>query len=228
MVKKSLERLCIFLNDLANIILLSLVINIAATLIATVIGTILGYSLYFSKLKHKNIIILINKTLMGLPPVVLGLILFILFKGDGALGFMKLLYTPSILLIAQVLLIIPIATGNIYQMLNLTGHKLFFTLKMFDVSGYKLIKYSLSEYKNQILFITTIGFSRAISEVGAVIIVGGNIAGSTRMMTTSIAMLKSSGDFDTAITLGIILLCISFSIQIIFEKLRGRVLYDNF
>ncbi len=215
------------MNDLANIILLSLIINILSTLVATAIGICLGYILYFSNFKFKNILILTNKTMMGLPPVVLGLVLFLLFKRDGALGFMQLLYTPIILLIAQVLLIIPIATGNVYQMLDHSGKKLFFTLKMFDVKGFKLITYSLSEYKNQILFICMIGFSRAVSEVGAVMIVGGNIAGSTRMMTTSIAMLKSSGNFNDAIIIGIILLCISFTIQLIFEKLRGKNLYEN-
>lgn len=215
------------MNNLANIIILSLVINILSTLIATVIGICVGYILYFKNFKFKNVLILINKTMMGLPPVVLGLILFILFKRDGALGFLQLLYTPLILLIAQVLLIIPIATGNVYQMLDQTGKKLFFTLKMFDVKGFKLITYSLSEYRNQILFICMIGFSRAVSEVGAVIIVGGNIAGSTRMMTTSIAMLKSSGNFNDAITIGIILLVISFTIQLIFDKLRGKNLYEN-
>lgn len=215
------------MSDLTNIILLSLIINVLSTLIATTIGICFGYTLYFSNFKFKNVLILINKTMMGLPPVVLGLILFILFKRDGALGFMQLLYTPIILLIAQVLLIIPIATGNVYQMLDQTGKKLFFTLKMFDVKGLKLITYSLSEYRNQILFICMIGFSRAVSEVGAVMIVGGNIAGSTRMMTTSIAMLKSSGNFNDAIIIGIILLCISFAIQLIFEKLRGKNLYEN-
>ncbi len=215
------------MSDLVNIIVLSLFVNIFATIIATAIGICFGYILYFSNFKLKSLIILINKTMMGLPPVVLGLVLFILFKRDGALGFLSLLYTPKILLLAQVLLIIPIATGNVYQMLDQTGKKLFFTLKMFDVRGFKLILYSLSEYRNQILFICMIGFSRAVSEVGAVIIVGGNIAGSTRMMTTSIAMLKSSGNFNEAITIGIILLCISFTIQLIFEKLRGKTLYEN-
>ncbi len=215
------------MSDLLSIITLSIIINVLATVIATLIGLVFGYVLYFKNFKGKSVLIIINKTLMGLPPVVLGLVLFILFKRDGMLGFLELLYTPLILLLAQVLLIIPIATGNVYQMLVQSGSKLFFTLKMFGVKGFKLIYYSLGEYRNQLLFICMIGFSRAVSEVGAVMIVGGNIAGSTRMMTTSIAMLKSSGDFTMAITIGVILLVISFTIQLVFEKLRGKRLYEN-
>lgn len=215
------------MSDLIYIIVLSLVINFAASVIALVLGTILGYHLYFSKFKYKKIMIIINKTMMGIPPVVLGLILFILFKRNGALGFLQLLYTPTILLLAQVLLVLPIVIGNVYQMLETHGKKLFYTLKMFDVSGFKLILYSISEYKNHLLFIFILGFSRAISEVGAVLIVGGNIAGSTRMMTTAIVTLKSAGDFSTAITLGVILLVISFIIQLCFEKLKVREYYEN-
>lgn len=215
------------MNDLFGIVSLSLIINFLATIIATFIGIIIGYSLHFNNFKLKKFFIIINKTFMGLPPVVLGLILFLLFKRDGALGFLKLLYTPSILLLAQVLLITPIITGNVYQMLETHGKKLFITLKMYGVSGYNLITCSLSEYRNQILFIFMLGFSRAISEVGAVIIVGGNIAGSTRMMTTAIATLKSSGDFTSAIIMGVILLVIAFIIQLLFERLRVSNLYEN-
>lgn len=215
------------MSDLANIIILSLVINILSTIIATCIGICIGYFLYFKDFKLKNVVILINKTFMGLPPVVLGLVLFLLFKKDGTLGFFNILYTPTILLLAQVLLITPIITGNIYQMLDQNGNKLFFTLKMFGTKGFKLITYSLGEYKNQILFIFMLGFSRAVSEVGAVMIVGGNIAGSTRMMTTSIAMLKSTGDFADAIIMGVILVIIAFIIQLLFERLRVKKLYEN-
>ncbi len=215
------------MSNLASIITLSLIVNILATLIATTLGGCFGYLLYFTHFPGKKAVLLCNKTLMGLPPVVLGLILFLLFKRNGTLGFLNLLYTPGMLLIAQVLLIIPIATGNIYQMLEERGKKLFFTLGMFHVKGFKLLLYSLNEYRNQLLFILMLGFSRAVSEVGAVIIVGGNIAGSTRMMTTAIATLKSSGNFQEAIIIGVILLVISLCIQIIFDRLRIRSSHEN-
>ncbi len=215
------------MNEMFRIITFSLIINISATLIAMVIGIAFGYLLYFKTFPFKRFVIVFNKTMMGIPPVVLGLILFILFKRDGALGFMQLLYTPVILLIAQILLIVPIVIGNVYQMLEQKGEKLFFTLRMYGVKNFKLIIYSISEFRNQIIFIAVLGFSRAVSEVGAVLIVGGNIAGSTRMMTTAIATLKSSGNINQAIYLGVILLVIAFIIQVIFEKLKVENVYEN-
>ncbi len=215
------------MNDIIEIIILSLIINLTATTIAFIIGTGFGYLLYFYDFKLKKLVIIINKTLMGIPPVVLGLLLFLLLKRDGALGFLQLLYTPFALLIAQILLIVPIITGNVYQMLEQRGNKLFYTLKMYEVKSFGLIKYSISEFRNQLLFIFMIGFARAVSEVGAVIIVGGNILGSTRMMTTAIVTLRSSGNFSEAIILGIMLLLIAFLIQAVFESLQRKNDYEN-
>lgn len=212
-----------------DVIVLTLIVNISSTIIAMIIGVLLAYQLYFSNNKLKPLFIYINKTMMGLPPVVLGLLLFMLLKANGPLGFMHLLYQPISLVIAQTLLIIPIVCGNTYQLLMSKGEVLFFTLNMFKLTNLNKIKFSLLELKNDLIFILILGFSRAVSEVGAVMVVGGNIKDHTRIMTTALANLKSMGNYNEALIYGFTLLLIAFIIQYILSKLSSKDAYhENF
>ena len=212
-----------------EIIRLTLIVNVSATILGTIIGALIGYRLYFSKNFLKPVWVYLIKTLMGIPPVVLGLILFIVIRSNGPLGFFGMLFTPGALVVAQTLLVIPIVAGNVYQLLISKGEVLFFTLNMYKLGFMNKIKYSILQFRNELLFIMILGFSRTVSEVGAVMIVGGNIRGHTRVMTTAIASLRSQGSADEAIAYGIVLLLISLIIQFFVMRLgKEEENYENF
>lgn len=210
-----------------EIIVLTLIVNSLATAISMIIGTVWGFKLYKTKSRTKLIQIQCVKTLMAMPPVVLGLLLFLAFKQSGPLGFTRILYTPTILIVAQIFLITPIICGNVVQLLESKATRLMFTLDMYQINKTEQIKFVVSEYKNELLFILVVGFSRAVSEVGAVMIVGGNIKGQTRMMTTAIANLRSQGEYEQAIIFGVILIAIAFIIQSLLSYFK-EVSYENF
>ncbi len=214
-------------NEIIEIILLTLFVNISATLIAMFFGLVISYILFKKSFKGKNLILGINRTLMSLPPVVLGLFLFILFSKNGYLGFFEMLYTVKILVLAQVLLITPIIVGHCYKLFcsNVNMFENFYSL---GAKGFEFFKVCIIEMKRELIFILLIGFSRAVSEVGAVMIVGGNIRHKTRLMTTTISMTQSMGDYNVAISLGVVLLIISFLIQHSLHKLSGDEIDENF
>jgi len=212
-----------------EIIQLTLVVNISATILGTIFGILLGYRLYFSKSFLKPFWVYVTKTLMGIPPVVLGLVLFIVLRSNGPLGLFGLLFTPEALVIAQTLLVVPIVAGNVYQLLVSKGEVLFFTLNMYQLGFMNKIKYSILQFRNELIFIMILGFSRTVSEVGAVMIVGGNIRGHTRVMTTALANLRSQGHFEEAIVYGVVLLGIAFVIQFLVSRLgKEEENYENF
>lgn len=211
---------------MVEIIVLTLVVNGLATAVSMILGTVLGFKLYKSKCKYKGIVIQCVKTLMAMPPVVLGLLLFLVFKQSGPLGFFRILYTPTILILTQVLLITPIVCGNVVQLLESKASRLMFTLNMYHIKPLQQLKCVMTEYKNELLFILVVGFSRAVSEVGAVMIVGGNIKSETRMMTTAIANLRSQGEYQEAIIFGVILIVIAFLIQSLLSYFY-EVSYEN-
>ncbi len=215
-----------YIKEIINIIVLTLFVNITSTLIAMAVGIIISYILYKKSFKGKDLLLSINRTLMSLPPVVLGLFLFILFSKNGPLGFFKMLFTVKILILAQVLLITPIIVGHCYNLF--CSHKNMFTsLHSLGARGFELLKVCVLEMKKELVFILLIGFSRAVSEVGAVMIVGGNIRHKTRLMTTTISMTQSMGDYYVAISLGVVLLMISFLIQYMLQKLSGDEIDEN-
>lgn len=203
-----------------EIVSLTLYVNIVSTILGMIFGLVLGYKLYFSKGKIKRLFVYIIQTFMGMPPVVLGLVLFMLLKSGGPLNFLHILYQPTSLIVAQTLLIIPIVAGNVYQLLKSKGQVLFYTLDMFKLKYLSKIKYSIVELRNELVFILILAFSRAVSEVGAVMIVGGNIKHHTRIMTTALANLKSQGNYNEALIYGAILLTIAFIAQFLLSKIR--------
>ncbi len=216
-----------YIKEIFEIIFLTLFVNITSTVIAMVLGIILAYTLYKSDFSSKKILLGMNRTLMSLPPVVLGLILFILFSNNGILGFLNMLFTVKILILAQTLLIIPIVTGHCYN-LFCSRKNMFSHFETLGAEGIELYKICLLEMKNELIFILLIAFSRAVSEVGAVMIVGGNIRHKTRLMTTTISMTQSMGDYTVAICLGIVLLIISLLIQLGLQKVSGDEIDENF
>jgi len=198
-------------KEIYSIVLLSIYVSFASTVISSIIGVPLGLITGIKEFRGKRLLSKIYYTFMGLPPVVVGLVTVLIISRSGPLGSVGLIYTPTAMIIAQSLLVTPIITGIIFTNSKDTGLEIINICKTLGANKrhtfFKLIK----ELKPLILVATVTGFGRAISEVGAVMIVGGNIKGHTRVMTTFIAMSNSMGNYDTSIAMGIILLTISFA-----------------
>ncbi len=175
----------------------------------------------------KRIIIRVNRTLMGLPSVVVGLVVYMLLMRRGPLGFLNWLFTIQGMVIAQTIIITPIICGMIFTHAARIAPSIRMFAKTVGANARQTNKLILKELRNEIYFAIVTGFGRSISEVGAVLLVGGNIKNSTRTMTTTISTLKSAGVFTDGIILGVMLLIMAFVIQIIADQLRKEQLYDD-
>ncbi len=210
---KAIELLIGFDKEIYEIIGLSLFVSTTATLIASFIFAPLGCYFGIKEFKYKRGFSRLVYNFMSIPSVIVGLVVALLFTRNGPLGFFGIMYTPKAMILAQSLLVVPLIFGLTY---NLTMHrgieykKVVKTLGGGDFHSTILI---IRELNSDIIANIATAFSRAISEVGAVMIVGGNIKGQTRVMTTTISMMNSRGDYPMAIALGIILLLISFGIH---------------
>ncbi len=199
--------------DLIQIVLLSLRVSLTAiivsTLLAVPLGTLLG-------LKSERKTRLFNKiifTFMGMPPVVGGLIIYLLLSRMGPFGVLGLLYSPSAMIIAQVFLATPIITGLTMVGIRAKGSEVEETARSLGAGSFLAAWTVVREARFAILGAVITGFGRVIAEVGAVMLVGGNIAGRTRVMTTAIVLETRKGNFELAIGLGVILLLLSFIVN---------------
>ncbi|HPD02754.1 MAG TPA: ABC transporter permease [Eubacteriales bacterium] len=196
----------------------------ASSLTALLLGAPLGVLLATARFPGKSIIVHILRTFMGLPPVVAGIVLYMLFSGTGPFGSLKLIYSVELMIIAQIVLITPIVAGLTESYASAIAPSVLETSKGLRLNPFKVPLLVANESKFQLISIYLTGFSRAIAEVGAVQIVGGNILRKTRVMTTVIALNYRTGQFTYAIALGIILLLISFAVNfaagMIQEKLK--------
>lgn len=211
-------------KDLFEIIRISIKVSMSALLISSIIAFPLGAVLALTQFKLRTLVIGIFNALMGLPPVVVGLIVYLYLSKSGPLGFLNLLYTPTAMIIAQSILIVPIITSlscQILEDLNIQYKDLF---DSFVIKKYKVVITYIVDAKYSLLSVILAGFGRAISEVGAVIIVGGNIDHLTRVMTTAIALETSKGELGLAMALGIILLFIAIIVNLflIYVKSTGK------
>ncbi|MDR7855346.1 MAG: ABC transporter permease [Tissierella sp.] len=211
--KEAIKLLVSLDKEVLRIVLLSIIVSTSATILASILSIPLGVYLGIKRFKGKRLFSRIIYTMMSIPSVVVGLIVAILLSRRGPLGYLDLLYTKNAMIIAQTLLVIPLILGLTYGLAKSRGNaieKVAFTL---GASKWDTIILIIRELKADILVNVATAFSRAISEVGAVMIVGGNIKGHTRVITTTISMMNSMGDYPMAIALGIVLLLISFVIH---------------
>lgn len=221
----ALSLIVSFNTDLMEIIGLSLYVSLMALFFATLIGLPLGALLATKKFPGSGSLQVIVNAFMGMPPVVAGLVVYMLLSRSGPLGLLGLLYTPSAMIIAQCLLIFPILAAlsrQVIEDLNIEYDELFRSLR---IPASTRIKTLLWESRISLLTVLLAGFGRAIAEVGAVMIVGGNIEHSTRTMTTSIQMEISKGNLELAMALGIILLTLSLSINILMQYAKKRFMH---
>lgn len=214
-------RLIIALDPgLLQIVFLSLRVSITAIILATLIGVPMGALLGLKEEKKTRLLNKIIFTFMGMPPVVAGLIIYLILSRQGPLGVLGLLYTPAAMVIAQVLLAFPIVTGLTTVGIRAKGGEIEETARSLG-AGSALASWTVVKESRYAIFGAIIsGFSRVVAEVGAVMIVGGNIDGRTRVMTTAIVLESRKGNFELAIGLGLILLLISFVVNSILYTIQ--------
>jgi tungstate transport system permease protein len=211
-------------NSFKEVVFLSLYVSVLATLISSIVSIYLSSYMTIKNFLGKNIINLIFNSLMSLPPVVVGLILYIIFSSSGVLGFMDLLYSPNIMIIAQFIIITPIIISLSLKSLADRYNLLNDYLTSLNASENKIRRTIVFESRYDLLIIVITGMSRALSEVGAVIIVGGNIDNITRVMTTSIVLETSRGELSLALSLGISLIFIAIMMNLLILYIKNRLL----
>ncbi|QJQ94646.1 MULTISPECIES: ABC transporter permease [Halomonadaceae] len=193
---------------LMAIILLSLQVSLSAVLIAALIALPLGAALALWRFPCRGTLIVILNAFMGLPPVVAGLAVYLMLSRAGPLGSLGLLFTPSAMVIAQVLLVLPIIAALSRQMVEELLGEYREQLHSFGLSRLRMMPTLLWDARFGLTTVVLAGFGRASAEVGAVLIVGGNIDGVTRVMTTAIALETNRGNLPLALGLGLVLLCL--------------------
>lgn len=208
------------MSKLLDIIGLTLFVTLISTLISTVLGLPFGYFLTSTKAKYKKILQSITTALTGLPPVVAGLCIYFLLTRYGPFGGFRLLYSPAAMIIAQILIVTPIIAAFSYPAFLKASNQMNETFIGLRLSKKQIFKILLVECKMALISAVMAGFGRAISEVGAVMMVGGNIEGKTRVMTTAIVTQTSQGNYNDAIILGVLLLVLSISINLLVGWLR--------
>ena len=207
-------------KDLIEIIVLSLRVSLTAIVFASVLGVPLGAILAITRFHGRGPILVLLNALMGLPPVVVGLLVYLQLSRAGPMGSFGLLYTPTAMIIAQVILIMPIVAALSRQIVEDLNTEYAEQFRSLSISHKKAIRALIWDGRYSLITVALAGFGRAIAEVGAVIIVGGNIDHLTRVMTTAIALETSKGDLPLALALGIVLLAIAFCVNASVMSLR--------
>jgi tungstate transport system permease protein len=199
--------------EFAHIVGLSLAVSFSATAIAAVVGLPCGAALAICRFPGRQLLILLANAFLGLPPVVLGLALYLMLSRSGPLGALALLFTPAAMVIAQALLAMPIVTALTHRAIEEPWQEYSGALRVDGAPRLRSIGMLLAIARRSVVTAVLAGFGRTISEVGAVLIVGGNIAGYTRIMTTAIVLKTSEGDLGLALGLGFILIGISIAVS---------------
>lgn len=214
-------------SEVWGIIGTTLGMALSSAAISALLGTILGLLLERSRLPGKSLVVRVNRTLMGVPPVVMGLLVYLLLMRRGPLGVLNILFTVPGMVVAQVLIITPIICGMVCSSAQRSADRIRAFGVTMGATRWQTQGLLVREMQSEIYFAVVTGFGRAISEVGAVMIVGGNIQHKTRTMTTAITLLRNKGNYAEAIALGVVLLGIAFLIQTVADSLRREDRHAN-
>lgn len=209
--------------ELLGIVALSVRVSLTASIVALLIGAPIGALLAITRFHGRQVIIVLTNALLGLPPVVVGLALYLLLSRSGPLGASGLLFTPAAMVIAQTLLATPIVVALVHRPASLLWAEYGDLARIDGLSAFRSMALLFALGRTSLLTAFLAAFGRAIAEVGAIIIVGGNIRGFTRTMTTAIALETSKGDLPLALGLGLILLALSVAVSTVAFLLVGRV-----
>lgn len=210
-------------KELLNILGTTARVSLSSSVLALLIGVPVGLWLGSCRFPGRNALVVVNRTLMGMPPVVCGLLFYLLFSGVGPFRHLKLLFTVRIMILAQVVLITPIVIGTMETYVRELAQPLRENARGLGFSARKTFLLLLNESVYPILSSYLLAFARAIAEVGAVAMVGGAIAWKTNVMTTAIMQYTNMGNFTLGIALGIILLTLSLIVNIVLSVLQGRL-----
>lgn len=223
-IKKGTSLIFSLNNEVLTILKLSLFVSTVATLIAIVIGVPLGSIIAIKRFPFKKLVITLTNTAMGLPPVVVGLVIALTLSRNGPWGFLGWLYSPKGMILAQVIIATPIITGLSQAAVQAVDPRFYRQILALGATTPQALCILIKEIRLSILAAIIAGFGSIISEVGAVMMVGGNIKGQTRVLTTATVMETQMGNFDMAIALGIILLTMSFVVNLALTYIQqGRV-----
>jgi len=209
-------NLIVTLNpDVMQIAALSLYVSLTATIVAAFVSIPLGGLIHFHDFPGKRVLVVLIQTLFSVPTVVVGLLIYLLISRSGPLGYFGLLWTPEGMILGQTVLIMPITTGLVISALGSIDKNISDTLISLGATGFQNVVQIIKEARYAILSTVILAFGRAISEVGVAMMIGGNILGQTRVLTTAIALQTGLGDFGFSIALGIILLVIALIVVVI-------------
>ncbi|MFU8896124.1 MAG: ABC transporter permease [Gammaproteobacteria bacterium] len=199
--------------DLVEIVMLSLYVSISAVLLAAIVALPLGATVGMFRFPGRRAVIILLNALMGLPPVVVGLVVYMMLSRSGPLGEFGLLFTPAAMVIAQFILVVPIVAALTRQTVEDLHEEYDEHLRSLDASRLDSISTLLWDGRFRLMTAVLAGFGRAIAEVGAVLIVGGNILHHTRVMTTTIALETSKGNLALALALGLVLIILAAGVN---------------
>lgn len=212
-VSTAIALIAAFDRELLRIVILSLSVSLSATLMAMAIGAPLGAALAIADFRGKQAVVVLVNALLGLPPVVVGLLVYLMLSRSGPLGVFGILFTPAAMVVAQTLLATPIVMALVHRVIATLWLEHGDILRMDGASAFRSIRELFVIGRAGLLTAFLAAFGRAIAEVGAIIVVGGNIQGFTRTMTTAIALETSKGDLPLALGLGFILIILSVTVS---------------
>jgi tungstate transport system permease protein len=221
-VKRAIWLLVATDREVMSITLLSLRVSMTATAISLVLGIPVGTAIALARFPGRRVVISLINTGMGLPPVVVGLFVSILLFRSGPLGFLDLLYSPSAIVIAQVVIAAPIVTGLTLAAVQQIPPKFRLQMVGLGASRFQLLWLLLHQARMPMLAAVMAGFGGVISEIGASMMVGGNIRGQTRVLTTATVMETGKGNFEVAIALSVLLLLITFAVNYLLTMIQQR------
>jgi tungstate transport system permease protein len=219
---KAIELIVSLNPEVLQITARTLAISVSSTIIAALICLPLGSLVHFNNFRGKRTLINLIQTFYSVPTVAVGLVVFLIFSRSGPLGFLELLFTPQVMVIGQVILISPVILGLVITALKGVEQAAYETAIAAGASQFQATTVIIREARYAIYSALILGFGRAISEVGLALMVGGNIRGYTRVMTTAISLETSKGDIVLSIALGIILISIALVINFSLSRLQQR------
>lgn len=209
--------------ELLNILSTTAKMSLASSILALLIGVPLGIWLGATRFRFRQVLVIYNRTMMGMPPVVCGLLFYMLFSGVGPFGPWKLLFTVKLMIIAQIVLIVPLVVSNMESHVSSVIGPIQETARGLQLGHFKTFLLLMNESTYQIFSTYLLAFARAVAEVGAVSMVGGAIAWKTNVMTTAIMLYTNKGDFSLGIALGLILMVISMCINACITLVQRRL-----
>ncbi|MCD6103540.1 MAG: ABC transporter permease [Thermotogaceae bacterium] len=203
------------MDEISSVLFRSLYVNGTATLIASLIGVPLALLVDFFSFAGKKVLVLIFQSLTGIPPVLVGLLVYLMLSRNGPLGSLQLLFTSTAMILAQILIALPIIFSISYGHFSRVENRVRNVSRTLGANDFQVMSRVLLESSTGILTAVLTAFGRVVGEVGAVMMVGGNIQGRTRLMTTSIVLYTSRGEFDKAVKTGIVLLIVAFGVNVL-------------